>query len=211
MPRVPYNSGAKKSKDSGDKQKILRSIPTTHETRLWKPQFDLGWQSDYSCVGHAWASFLACRPTRIKVDPEGLYLIAKQNDGWKGTNYKGTTIEAGAKVLQMLGILEEYRWGNKLKAICSHLLEVGPIVAAINWYEQMDDVGDNGIMAIEGKFMEYHAVLVCGCDTKRKRLTIKNSWGSLWGKGGYGYLSFKDTEKMIEDGCEFCAGILQTK
>ncbi len=35
-----------------------------------------------------------------------------------------------------------------------------------------------------------HSVLLVGYDTMRRLFTFKNSWGSLWGKSGYGTISF---------------------
>lgn len=35
-----------------------------------------------------------------------------------------------------------------------------------------------------------HAVVACGYDMKSSRFTVRNSWGTLWGKGGYFTMPF---------------------
>src|SRR5713226_5340080 len=36
-----------------------------------------------------------------------------------------------------------------------------------------------------------HAVVACGYDLKARRFTVRNSWGSRWGKGGYFTMPFE--------------------
>jgi C1A family cysteine protease len=42
-----------------------------------------------------------------------------------------------------------------------------------------------------------HAVLAVGYDDKSKRLTVRNSWGSNWGKGGYFTMPYDYVSKRM--------------
>jgi C1A family cysteine protease len=40
-----------------------------------------------------------------------------------------------------------------------------------------------------------HAVLAVGYDDSNHVVTIKNSWGTEWGEGGYGRLTYQYVER----------------
>jgi C1A family cysteine protease len=47
------------------------------------------------------------------------------------------------------------------------------------------------VLAEKGPFREVnHAVLIVGWDDTKKAWKIKNSWGTRWGDGGFGYIAF---------------------
>ena len=45
-----------------------------------------------------------------------------------------------------------------------------------------------------------HVVLITGYDLNRRVFTFKNSWGSSWGDGGYGFLSFDYVDVWSHNG-----------
>ena len=71
-------------------------------------------------------------------------------------------------------------------------LMLGPVSVAVdasNWSQY-----SSGVMEFEdcGK-LQNHAVLLTGVNLDEKYFTIKNSWGSRWGEGGYIRLRLADT------------------
>jgi len=44
-----------------------------------------------------------------------------------------------------------------------------------------------------------HAVMAAGYDQQQKRLIVRNSWGSEWGKAGYFTLPFAYIESLADD------------
>ena len=44
-----------------------------------------------------------------------------------------------------------------------------------------------------------HAVLAVGFDQKRKRILFRNSWGTKWGRKGYGTIPFEYLEYLADD------------
>src|SRR4051812_13317178 len=89
-------------------------------TKYWPMTAGVLDQGDSSeCVAFAWTHFLLAAPTTHKAGglgdtpnkfADGLYRRAQQVDEWPGEDYDGTSVRAGAKVLQADGRLLEYRW-----------------------------------------------------------------------------------------------------
>lgn len=177
-------------------------------SRYWSDHWFFGNQGQNPyCVGFAWVHWLSNHPVRQWVNPEGVYHVAQRFDEWPGEDYEGTSVRAGAKVLQSLGFISEYRWGFDLPSIVATVLEVGPVVFGTDWYEGMSEPDKYGYLNPTGQILGGHAYLVNGVDTRRQRFRIKNSWGQDWGIKGRAYLSFADAEKLITEGGEACLAI----
>jgi len=58
-------------------------------------------------------------------------------------------------------------------------------------YENMYDGKDGNIPLPKGNITGGHAVLFVGYDDTKQLFKFKNSWGSLWGDKGYGYLPYQ--------------------
>src|SRR4030066_84967 len=64
-----------------------------------------------SCVGHAWAGWLAASPVRQRpIVPDGLYALAQHYDEWQGTDYEGAAVRGAAKPLRVTGHILEDQW-----------------------------------------------------------------------------------------------------
>jgi hypothetical protein len=128
-----------------------------HTSRTWKSGEIMDQGATPECVAYAWAGFLAASPTRTKVPQlaplpdfasysftDGLYSACKQVDEWPGENYDGTSVRAGAKVLQRLGRLSTYLWAFDAETLRTYVLTRGPAVIGINWYDDMFDADTEG-------------------------------------------------------------------
>lgn len=82
-------------------------------------------------------------------------------------------------------------YGNdQLKA---SLYSNGPLVVGIGFFKEIFKVGDDGIVkepANPRLCLGGHAILIIGYDDDTQMFKFKNSWGSEWGQGGYGYISY---------------------
>jgi C1A family cysteine protease len=69
---------------------------------------------------------------------------------------------------------------------------VALIVELTEEFEDPDEHGEIAVPAITSPLGDYHAVVAVGAETTAdgttRRLLVRNSWGSGWGAGGYGWL-----------------------
>lgn len=71
----------------------------------------------------------------------------------------------------------------------------GPFLAGVDVYESWfaDKVSRTGLIPMPGRRELYqggHAICMVGYDEKKKLFKFKNSWGTVWGDRGYGYLPY---------------------
>lgn len=201
-----------------DKEFLMKSIlsPTLSErtSRYWNAS---GWWGDQSstseCVGYSWAHWVEDGPVTQKgvapiILPNTIYTEAQKIDEWQGENYDGTSVRAGAKVLQDKGFIESYLWAWDVQTIIQALLEKGPVVVGTAWYYDMFFPNkDTNIITFSGNMMGGHAYLLNGVNVNKKLLRIKNSWGREWGNKGHAYISFDDMDKLIRDQGEACLAL----
>lgn len=171
------------------------------------------WQSSM-CVAFSWTHWVEDGPViqdrivgREKpfMDPSDFYHTCQMIDQWPGTNYNGTSVRAGAKVLKHLGIIREYRWAFRFKTIVKTLLTLGPMVVGTKWYAGMERPNRRGALDISGSERGSHAYVINGVDTEHEFFRIKNSWGKSWGDGGHGYIRFHDFRTlMLRGSTEAC-------
>jgi len=171
-----------------------------------------------SCVGHGWAHYIEDGPITHKgkvIDPFEVYTEAQKVDEWEGENYEGTSVRAGAKVLQANGSIKEYKWAFDLQTALEYVLEFGPVVLGIWWYTGMFEPDSKNVIKISGIKEGGHAVLWNGANKKRRKARIKNSWGNgkilpkknNWGKDGHAEIDFDELDALIKDEGEACIAI----
>jgi hypothetical protein len=198
--------------DQRDRKFLLETRATHRGARYWHAN---GWWGDQGatsqCVGYGWAHWLEDGPVTHGgpspiVQPLKIYTEAKQVDEWPGEDYAGTSVRAGAKVLQRLGFISEYRWAFTLSAVLNCLLERGPLVVGTNWYEGMGDPEerDHGFIRATGDLLGGHCYVLNGVNTKAEKLRVKNSWSRHWGNGGHAWLSFADFKRLLSEDGEAC-------
>lgn len=149
-----------------------------------------------SCVGYACALLLESEPNIKKTpDPEVIFTEAKKFD----TKEKvGTGIRSGLKALQSMGYVKSYYWTDEITEIVVAILNLGPVIAGIDWYYGMNNATDH--LYASGGFQGNHAILVYGVDLKKQEFLIANSHGYNWGTLGTARVSFATMAKIFKYG-----------
>lgn len=161
--------------------------------------------SEGSCVGHGFAHELAARPVMV----EGIthkfavdfYYGAQQRDPWAGGAYpsatpwyEGTSVQAGADEAKARGYCDEYRWVLSIPDLITTLGYWGPVVAGLEWTDDMFAPDNEGFIRPTGDVAGGHCVCFTGVkierdaanvvDPVRSYVTGVNSWGPNYGIRG---------------------------
>ncbi len=196
--------------DARDRAYLLRPAASRRTSRYWS---DNGWWGDQGrtsqCVAYAWTHWLedgpvAQRGTPPCIKPAVLYRAALEVDEWPGEDYDGTSVRAGAKVLQARGFIASYHWAYRAVDVVNTLLEIGPVVLGVNWYQRMDTPDREGVIRVGGRLEGGHAVVANGVNTATGLVRIKNSWGRSWGRDGRCWLPITDLERLLGEDGEAC-------
>ena len=191
--------------DKRDKKFLMTTRTTRRKFRYWSDNRYWGDQlSTPHCVGYSFMHWLTNAPIVSYIDPDGIYKLAKQHDVWRGEDYDGTSVRAGAKVLKMLGLISEYRWCVGVADLANAILTQSPVVVGTDWTEGMETPDADNRIHATGEVIGGHAYLITGVSLTRKVFRIKNSWGREWGADGRAYISFADMAKLLSAGGEAC-------
>lgn len=184
------------------------------DTRYWN---DTQWWGDQGskpwCVAFAWLHWAEDGPVTHKgivepiYTPSSVYHSAQRIDEWPGENYAGTSVRAGAKVLQENGIISAYHWAQNVHDIIRAILTVGPVVLGTKWYEGMSRPDKNFVMKPTGVVLGGHAYVLNGINANKQLFRMKNSWGRGWGKNGRAWISFANVQDLLFAQGEACLAI----
>jgi hypothetical protein len=139
--------------------------------------------------------------------PAVLYGQAQEVDEWEGSNYDGTSVRAGAKVLQAKGWIKEYRWTTSVEDLALAVLTTSPVVVGTNWYYNMFMTDLKGFIKPQGALVGGHAYLINGVNKDREMFRIKNSWGQDWGRSGNAFISYADMQRLLNEEGECCLAV----
>ena len=211
------NFGRRYAPDPRDAQyRMSAQLPMRirRQRRYWKDDIWTGDQGNLPhCVGFAWTGWLHAGPVYQKFDgspcvnPNWLYAKAQDVDEWPGNDYDGTSVRAGAKVLQRLGFIKSYHWALRLSDIVNAVLTIGPVVVGTYWYSRMSTPQSNGLIRAKGRLEGGHAYLITGVNRERRLLRIRQSWGLKWGRAGRCFLPFSDMKRLLRMQGEACLAI----
>ena len=215
-----------KSRDFPIRELVGNQIPRSY---TWRCDTWLDQGSEGACVGFGWSHELAARPVVLPVTNEsalGIYNEARKVDEWPGEDYSGTSVLAGAKVLNSLFLMDEYRWGFNIQDVILAIGHTGPGVFGINWWSGMFKMDSAGFLRREGYVAGGHAILGHAVrlvwkpgtsitarqsaswydflDTDLSYIGVHNSWGKDWGFNGEAKISITDVVELLKDQGEFC-------
>ncbi len=203
----------------------LLPATSTRTYRYWATattkRLDQG-QTD-SCVGHGWAHFMATAPLTPSYDAlykrvpwtwpprtrgvepfaGAVYDRAQLLDEFLDTPPAGgSSVRAGAKALQEIDAISDYRWLTSTTQITLALLEVGPVVVGTDWLDDMftpspPSPGSGSIIHATGPVAGGHCYLLTGVNTQTRRYRILNSWSTSWGNQGYAYIPISDFGRLL--------------
>jgi hypothetical protein len=165
--------------------------------------------NDGACVGYAFAGAVGVPAFMTTADAERIYAIAKTLDEYPGEAYSGTSVLAGAKATEALGMADAYRWAFGLADVVDAICTIGPVVLGLYWTEGMRTAA-GGVMALDGAPIGGHCTLATGYHPAHESfggkpaIQIKNSWGDGWGMAGYGWLAASDLITLLQKQGEAC-------
>lgn len=189
---------------------------------LWVAGPILDQKAEGACVGFGWTAEalatpfvvnLKAIPYKVPGTPQPfaryVYASAKTIDEYPGEDYEGTSVLAGAKVMQSLSTIASYSWAFSVDDVIDALIQSGPVVLGINWYEGMYEA-PNGILTISGDHVGGHCILAIGYTMSSDKfggkpsITLQNSWGKKWGIKGIAEISVDDLAKLLAEQGEAC-------
>lgn len=200
--------GRIEAKDPNDKRYLIQPKRVVGLTsRYWNDTPTFLDQGDTpTCVGHSWTHFWNDGPVKHKntLDPFTVYSEAQKVDEWEGESYDGTSVRAGAKVLQATGKISAYQWAFDVVTMANTILTTSPVILGINWYYDMFFPDKKGVIKVGGYNAGGHAIVCNGVNVKTKMFRLKNSWSKSWGLGGRCYISFNDMDRLLSEEGECC-------
>lgn len=144
-----------------------------------------------TCVGHSLAAKLAGAPVKVGPSriptPFAIYDEAIVLDEWKANDQDklrqmGTSVRAGCKALEARGLITSYHWAYSVDDILHWILSgQGGVVLGIDWFSEMNQPNDEGIVRTRGKHQGGHAIYCFGADRKTGLIALQQSWGANHG------------------------------
>lgn len=194
---------------------------TKISNKTWECETHLDQGNTGQCVGYAWAHELNALPYKIDIQEstaQTIYFAAQQWDEWAGINYDGTSVLAGAKVINSIGFMPEYRWAFGIDDVINTLSTFGPVVLGINWYNDMFTPNVNGLLSPTGGIAGGHAILATGIKVRERIgnkwtmlpepiIRLHNSWGTSWGINGDAFITSINLSKLLQEQGEACVPV----
>ena len=186
----------------------------TPRTRYWHVPQVLDQGNTSACVGFSWTHEGMAQPVIVPNldNAHGLsvYHAAQKIDEWAGEEpvYEGTSVLAGAKVMQSRGFFLEYRWAFNTNDVLLALSYTGPVVIGIDWHENMYSPSDDYWLDCGGDTVGGHAILVYAIEVNSQGqadyVLLHNSWGPYWGRYGNVKVKVNDLDNLLQNDGDAC-------
>jgi hypothetical protein len=196
--------------------------PVKPVKKYWTEGAVLDQGEEGACVGFGWTAELLASPMPATTTPAvgstyalEVYKRAKLLDEFAGENYEGTSVLAGAKVLQERGLIGGYRWCFNIEDVRDSVVSQGPVVIGIPWLDGMYETRPSGLVDVSGPQVGGHCIALTGYNPSArlagegwlKRFEVfrwRNSWGTAYGNNGSGYITIEDLETLLKSTGEAC-------
>ncbi|HEY5473260.1 MAG TPA: C1 family peptidase [Candidatus Limnocylindrales bacterium] len=158
------------------------------------------------CVGFGfadWGNTLPVDDDYSGADGDAIYYECKVIDG-EPRQEDGTSVRSGAKAMKQRGRLAAYAFGS-LPDAKTFLLNHGPVVFGIDWYDGMFTPNASGVVRPTGSVAGGHGIAAYGADATY--CYLQNSWGTSWGQGGKCKITWADLAVCMANGGEACAAV----
>jgi C1A family cysteine protease len=206
---------------------VLNKKRIVRKRVMWEEGVVLDQGSEGACVGFGWMADVLAAPKSPDRQPDVnfanrlanfYYKRAKEIDEWPGEDYDGTSVLAGAKVMQEQGFIEEYRWCFSTDDVRDAVISEGPVVIGIPWKKGMYSTLGNGLVQVTGPNVGGHCLTITGYDPAFKVgnqtfevFRWRNSWGKGYGLDGSGYIKYTDLQRLLKDKGEACVPMKRSK
>ena len=189
-----------------DAVRELEKVSLPRPVKRWHSDKVLAQGTTNHCVGFAMAAWGIAQPVEdpwCDLTGHDIYRAATVVDGHPGFE-GGSTIRSGAKVLVNRKRIGSYFFASSVDEALDYLARFGTVVFGTIWYEGMFKPSYIGkVIRPTGKVAGGHAWLAIGVDAKY--VTIRNSWGTDWGRGGEARISIDHLKAIFKAGGEALA------
>jgi hypothetical protein len=192
---------------------LLQTSTVARRRQIWQPRpspLDQG--SEGACVAYAITGELAAQPQTYTVDnsyARELYANIQATDRAMGNNWpQGASLLAGAKTAQQRGLVASYWWAFGVEQVIDAVIQQGPVVVGIPWYQGMYSTQPGGLVRLSGPMVGGHAIMVNGYDPAHPQfgevLIWTQSWGTGYGLNGTGYVPKGVMRQLLANQGEAC-------
>jgi len=175
-----------------------------------------------ACVVHYLLRSRKVHPDTAEVSPHMLYRIARRYDEWPGEGDDGSSARGAMKGWHKHGVCRLTLWDaagrgtsaglltheramdalerplgayfrvnhKDLVAMHAAISEVGILYATASVHAGWDEVGNDGRIGFSADYRGGHAFAIVAYDVDG--FWLQNSWGSGWGRRGFGHISYDD-------------------
>jgi len=189
-----------------DAVRELEKVYLPRPVKVWASGRVLDQGDTPHCVGFSWAGWGISTPV---VDPwtdehgHSIYRACKVIDG-EPRKENGSTVRSGAKVMVNRGRIRTYFFARDVDEALDYLARFGPVIFGTVWTDgMMRPSAWSKVIRPTGRVVGGHAWLALGVDSRY--VTIRNSWGTGWGKAGNARISITDLKAVWKSGAEACA------
>lgn len=186
------------------------AFPPAPTWRFWRPFLPSPDQGQTpECTAFAWMDWERCAPGRVLAgidDPAAFYKAEQKVDGIPGP-HDGSTVRAGAAVMQREGRIGSYLWAQHAVDLRNWVLSKGSVVVGSDWTNDMFTPDRFGVVHPTGGVAGGHAYLVVGFSSTG-HYRIQNSWGPSWADHGQCWIAAPDLEDLVfNNGGEAAAAV----